>query len=227
MEKLWLAYKPWIIGGLGCLLALIVFVYHNHSATEKKQTAERVADVFTKKTSESTSSSAAAPNSAVSDPPKTVLVVDVKGAVVHPGIYRLQTGDRVADAIAEAGGFTQKADEDQINMALKVEDEMAIFIPKKGQKTQPQLSSGTPSGESAVASGGAASGSGEAAAPININEADAAGLQNLPGIGPAKAQAIIQYRTAHGPFKTVDDLNNVSGIGDKTLERIKPQAAVN
>lgn len=227
MKKLWLAYKPWIIGALGCLFALIVFVYHNHSVTEKKETTENAAAVFAKKTSKSTVSSTKTLNASTSDQQKTILVVDVKGAVIHPGVYRLQTGDRVGDAIAEAGGFAQKADQDQINMALKVQDEMAIFVPKKGQKTRPQLGNGTQSNTSETATEGAASDSGSAAAQININEADAAGLQNLPGIGPAKAQAIIQYRTAHGPFKRVDDLNNVSGIGDKTLERIKPQATVN
>jgi competence protein ComEA len=142
------------------------------------------------------------------------IMVDVKGQVARPGVYQSNTGERVIDVIGRAGGLTKQADQTQVNFAAHVEDAMVIYIPSKGEaeSTLPQ-----PTGSS----GAVSSGAGQKQGKININKADEQELQNLPGIGPAKAAAIIEFRNTSGPFKTIEDLKNISGIGDKTFEKLK------
>jgi len=146
------------------------------------------------------------------------IMVDVKGQIKRPGVYQANTGERVIDVISRAGGLTDKADQGMVNFAEHVKDEMIIYIPAKGEEglSSPITSSGNPS--SSVGS--------QNEAKININKADETELQNLPGIGPAKAAAIIEYRNTSGPFKTVEDLKNISGIGDKTFEKLKDLIAI-
>ncbi|RST73883.1 hypothetical protein D4T97_013510 [Siminovitchia acidinfaciens] len=145
------------------------------------------------------------------------VLVDVKGAVPVPGLYKMEEGDRVLDAIEQAGGLLDAADEKQVNFAQKVYDEMVIYIPEKGEPMEdiPQMAI-TPS-----------SGQGNGNGKVNINKADLSELQTLSGIGPAKAQAIIDYREQDGPFKQVEDLKNVSGIGEKTFEKLQESISVN
>ena len=133
----------------------------------------------------------------------TIVLVDVKGAVVTPGVYEVSANGRVKDVIQKAGGFLEEADQAQLNLAGKVIDEMMIYVPIKGETT--------------VAAGGVTAESGL----ISINKADLIELQELPGIGPAKAEAIIQYREENGPFSASEDLQNISGIGEKTFEKLK------
>jgi competence protein ComEA len=139
-----------------------------------------------------------------------ILKVDIKGAVKKPGVYEFRQGDRVTDVIGLAGGLSDGADSTQVNMAQLVEDEMVIYIPKAGEEAQAgQITSGG-------LSGGAAEGS-----LIDINKATLEDLQELPGIGPSKAAAIIAKRDELGSFKSIEDLKLVSGIGDKTFEKLK------
>lgn len=141
------------------------------------------------------------------------IMVDVKGQIKQPGVYQANTGERVIDIISRAGGLTDKADQGMVNFAERVEDEMIIYIPAKGEEG---LSSPASTGGNPAASIGS-----QKESKININKADETELQNLPGVGPAKAAAIVEYRNTSGPFKTVDDLKNISGIGDKTFEKLK------
>jgi competence protein ComEA len=141
------------------------------------------------------------------------IMVDVKGQVKQPGVYQSNTGERIVDVIGRAGGLTEQADQTQVNLAEHVQDAMIIYIPTKGEEG---VISPSPSGGS-VTPGETSQNQGK----ININKADEQEMQNLPGIGPAKAAAIIDYRNTGGPFKTVEDLKNVSGIGDKTFEKLK------
>lgn len=141
--------------------------------------------------------------------------VDVDGAVVSPGVYRLMDGARVAQAIDAAGGLTPEADVTALNRASKVVDGQKIYVPKVGE-------------QQAVAAGGGAddgavltSGANDMAGLVNINTASAAELQTLSGIGPSMAQSIIDERSKNGPFASVDDLMRVSGIGEKKLAKIK------
>jgi competence protein ComEA len=138
------------------------------------------------------------------------VIVDVAGWVEDPGVYQLAQGQRVVDALKEAGGARKGADLSSINLAAVLVDGSQILIPKKG------------AGSSTA--GGTAGGSGAAggAALVNINTADETQLETLNGIGPVLASSIVQYRTEHGPFNSVDDLDNVSGIGPATLEKLRP-----
>ena len=140
--------------------------------------------------------------------------VDVDGAVVRPGVYRLKDGARVSQAIDAAGGLTAEADVTGLNRASKITDGQKIYVPTVGEQ------------QAAAAVGGAdsaavASGAGSSSGLVNINTASAAELQTLSGIGPSMAQSIIDERTKNGAFASVDDLMRVSGIGEKKLAKIK------
>lgn len=143
------------------------------------------------------------------------IMVDVKGAVNYPGVYTLSEEQRIVDAVEAAGGYAANANPVLINHAQRLQDEMAIYVPKKGEdpaETMEQLIQASP------ATGFS---SGNTTGKININKAMEAELTQLPGIGPSKAGAIIQHRTEHGNFQVIDDLKKVTGIGDKTFEQLK------
>lgn len=169
---------------------------------------------------------AAAPQ-AQPEKPQTVMV-DVKGEVKKPGVYVANQSERVVDVIQRAGGLTEKADEKQVNLAAHVQDAAVLYIPAKGENPAsiPAASASGSGGVSAAPATGEGNSSSQAQTAININSADETELQNLPGIGPAKATAIIQYRNENGPFQKPEDLKNVTGIGDKTFEKLKDAITV-
>jgi competence protein ComEA len=156
--------------------------------------------------------------SAESSPVATALVVYVCGAVARPGVYHLPAGSRVTDLVDAAGGASPKADLSAVNLAGKLADGQQVIIPKHGQAPA--------AAAPAVAAPMAAPGVGPAGAVINLNTATATELDSLQGVGPSTAQKIIAYRTANGGFKSVDELKNVSGIGDAKFAAIKPYVTV-
>ncbi|MER2000699.1 MAG: helix-hairpin-helix domain-containing protein [Lysinibacillus sp.] len=149
------------------------------------------------------------------------IVVDVKGAVKHPGVYPLTTEHRIIDAIEAAGGYVADADTRFINHAQKLVDEFVIYVPKIGEEMEaPPV---------AVTSGPSSNTSNESKGDtdtVNLNTATESELMTLSGVGPSKAAAIIAYREENGPFQTIEDLKKVSGIGEKTFERLQPYIAV-
>ncbi|PLR93797.1 helix-hairpin-helix domain-containing protein [Bacillus sp. T33-2] len=148
-----------------------------------------------------------------------VVKADIKGAVLKPGVYVMKEGDRVIDLIETAGGLSETADAATVNFALHVKDEMAVYIPEKGEQSNiPQPVEGSLNGGT-----GTSGGTGK----IDLNKAEAADLETLPGIGPSKATAILEYRETNGPFKAIEDLKLISGIGDKTFEKLKDNISVN
>ena len=149
------------------------------------------------------------------------IFVHVAGEVKNPGMVELGANERVAKAIELAGGATENAQLDSINLAKKCEDGEQITVPSKVTAE----SSGTASSDSSSSQASSASSS-SSNGKVNINTADATGLQQISGIGPSKAQKIIAYREQNGKFKSVEDLTNVSGIGEKTLASIKDQICV-
>jgi competence protein ComEA len=130
------------------------------------------------------------------------LVVDVAGAVRRPGLYHLAEGTRIADAVAAAGGATGKADVTLVNLAAPLADGEQVLVPARGAA---ESAGATPS----------------ATAPVDLNTASAEQLDALPGVGPATAQKIIDYRQAHGPFRSIDELEGVPGIGPSKLAQLK------
>ncbi|MEW6524699.1 MAG: ComEA family DNA-binding protein [Bacillota bacterium] len=142
---------------------------------------------------------------AAPEPAPELIYVHVAGAVTRPGVYQLFLGSRVFHAVEAAGGGTEAAVLDTINLAALLTDGQRVHVPTREEAAA-----------AAAAQGG----------KININRADRYQLERLPGIGPALAAEIVNYRTRVGPFSSVDDLVRVSGIGEKTLERIRALVTV-
>ena len=150
-----------------------------------------------------------------------VITVHVAGAVKTPGVYRLRQGSRVVDGIAAAGGATSAANLDVINLATVLNEGEQLYVPKRGEK--PHTILGRPQSGSSTTTGGA----GSETQVININLASVVELEQLPGVGPATAKAIVAYREKNGAFQTVEDLLKVRGIGPAKLSEILPRARVN
>lgn len=152
------------------------------------------------------------------------VVVHVVGQVVRPGLVRLRQGMRVADAIRAAGGTKRGADVSALNLARLVVDGEQVRVPKRGEPP------GGPGGGADGGSGGSGptvGGGGSAAGGmVSLNTADAAGLDTLPGVGPVLAQRIIDWRAEHGRFTSVDELGEVSGIGDKLMAQLRPKVTL-
>lgn len=148
-------------------------------------------------------------------PSPAIVLVDVAGWVREPGVYEFSAGSRVVDAIEAAGGPKRGAALEQLNLAAPLADGTQILVSRRGSDpVVPQGVSGTGSG------GGVASGT------VNVNTASASELEALPGVGEVIAQRIIDYRTANGPFSSVDELLEVSGIGDATLASMRELVSV-
>ena len=157
------------------------------------------------------------------------IVVDVDGAVAHPGLYKLPPDSRVQAALAAAGGLSPQADAHRINRAAKLHDGQKLYVLSQGESTPPLAASSGQGCEGQActsAEGGLSGRDPEGQGLVNINTANAAQLTQLPGVGPAIAQKIIDYRTANGPFTSVDDLTKVPGIGAAKLAQIKSHARV-
>ena len=147
----------------------------------------------------------------------TDIVVHVAGEVVSPGVYELAPGSRMVDALEAAGGPTRNADVDAVNLAAPINDAEQVFVPRKG--TTPRRVSGgasTGTGQPVVKSDGL----------VNLNSASVAELDELPGIGPQTAQAIVDHRTRNGPFLAVEELLDVRGIGPSKLAALRERVRV-
>jgi competence protein ComEA len=152
------------------------------------------------------------PTAEPATPTPAAINVYVSGAVYKPDVYTLPLNSIVKDAIEAADGATDEADLDRINLATKLADQMQVYVPRKGEAEPPA----PPDGAAPAAT----------SEKININTASVEELDKLPGIGPAIAGAIIDYRTANGSFKQIEDINDVKGIGDALFEKIKEQITV-
>lgn len=144
------------------------------------------------------------------------VTVYVSGAINNPGIVTLNQGDRLSDAVDKLGGMTEDADFNQVNLAIKVEDEKHYIIPKIGEKIE------IPSEEKQESS----LENKENATKININSATIEELDTLPGVGEATANKILNYRSENGNFNSIEEIKNVNGIGDKKYEEIKDLISV-
>ena len=145
-------------------------------------------------------------------------VVDLKGAVKYPKVYRIAADERVDDLIQLAGGFTADADQRRVNLAAKLKDEEVVYVSKKGENSPEGVANTSDATDQPLTT--------SSAAKVNINTADLASLETLSGIGEKKAQDIIDYRTKNGNFQKLEDLGNVSGFGVKTLEKLKDSICI-
>ena len=146
----------------------------------------------------------------------TVIYVDVKGEVHHPGVYQMKAENRVKDLIEAAGGFTPLADDQKLNLAQLLEDQMVIVVPKKGEEVNSELDQAPTSQKKEVGKEG----------KVNINTATVEELKTLKGIGEKKAEAIIEYRKKNGSFKNKEELMKVRGIGKKLYESFQERVIV-
>lgn len=186
-----LAVKGAVIGGILLLLVGVGGLF-----SKKEEAVEDVTVVETTVLVEKTENSTTQ---------ETVIFVDIKGAVKNPGVYQMKSGDRVKDALDAAGGLTDEADSQKVNLAQRVEDQMVIVVPKVGEEAT-EIPSGVTSKEAAKDG------------KVNINTATVEELKTLKGVGEKKAEAIIEYRKKNGSFKTKEDLMKVRGIGKKLFE---------
>lgn len=148
-------------------------------------------------------------------PRSTRICVDVKGAVSRPGVYYLPKDARVKEAIDAAGGIKAEADMKQVNLAKQLQDQQVVYVPLPGE----QLPGGSMGTASLAESGGSKE-------KINLNSASKADLQKIDGVGDKKADKILEYRQQHGQFKSVDELKNINGFGEKTVAKMKDQLSV-
>jgi competence protein ComEA len=139
----------------------------------------------------------------------TNIVVDVKGEIISPGTYEFEEGKRIVDAIEKSGGLTNNADVNSINLSEKLVDEMVIYIPSKEEN----ISSFNNSKKEIIKE--------EKDSKISINTASITTLMTLKGIGQKKAESIVEYRQQHGPFKNIEEIKNISGIGNSIFDKIK------
>ena len=186
-----LSAKAAVIGGI-----LLILVGVGGLFSKKEESVEGTTVVETTMLVEKTE---------VSTTQETVIFVDIKGAVKNPGVYQMKVGDRVKDALEAAGGLTEEADSQKVNLAKRLEDQMVIVVPKVGEESEE-----IPTGETrkeATKEG-----------KVNINTATVEELKTLKGVGEKKAEAIIEYRKKNGSFQTKEDLMKVRGIGKKLFE---------
>ena len=147
------------------------------------------------------------------------MIIDVTGHVRRPGVYEFPAGSRVIDAIERAGGPRENAVLSALNLAAPLADGQQVVVPGPKDPVAPVV-------PGAPAVPGTPAASGASGALVNVNTADATALETLPGVGEVTAAAIIEHRTENGPFTSVDQLEDVSGIGPSTLEEIRPHVTV-
>ena len=186
-----LSAKAALIGGI-----LLILVGMGSLFSKKEESVEETTVVETTVLAEKTEASTTQ---------ETVIFVDIKGAVKNPGVYQMKVGDRVKDALDAAGGLTEEADSQKVNLAKRLEDQMVIVVPKVGEEAE-EIPAGETSKE-ATKEG-----------KVNINTATVEELKTLKGVGEKKAEAIIEYRKKNGSFQTKEDLMKVRGIGKKLFD---------
>ena len=205
---------------LALVIALIGVVIAGFMMLQREQKQENNIQQLMEQTSYSSSSttekSKQRSENDQGDKNEGMVTVDVKGAVKKPGVYQLKSSSRVHDALLKAGGMTDEADLKSINQAQKLVDEAVVYVAKVGENVVDVTTNTSASSATSQAKSGL----------VNLNTATEADFQTISGIGQKRAQDIIAYREANGKFKSVDDLKNVTGIGAKTLEKLKEYVTV-
>lgn len=228
----------WVILTFFVMGIVILFFLNTYSKSAKKESAKEETEelIFKEETEENTTKK---------DDQKENVFVDIKGAIANPGVYELEQNKKVIDVVNLAGGFLENANTQTINLAKKVTNEMVIIIytneeiklamtEKKSAKVIdntcvcPVLKNDACINKNETKKDVTTSNEQETTItePININTASASDFDKLPGIGASKAEAIVQYREKNGPFQKIEDLKEISGIGDALFEKIKDYITV-
>lgn len=254
IQQVWFLYRPYLLGifvvfltvsGLGIYGLSQLFQGSPYQANalvvkgEEESNSLSSEDSLSKKSAISSSALSGSASESTSEEAgeesetnansatKETWYVDIKGAIKVPQVVPVTPGMRVHDVVEMAGGVTAEADQSQVNLAQLVTDQMVIYVPKVGEEVSPSteaLVADSQVTESAISEGSEdTSSEGDL---VNINTADATILQTLSGIGEKRAADIINYRETNGLFETVDDLDQVSGIAEKTMEKLRPLITV-
>ena len=203
---------------VGAVLGGFFLIKGNHQP--QNQVAALSQEITSSSSSADEESEKIVPKAKVDEEESEQVTVDIKGAVKNPGVYELRAGARVHEAIQKAGGLTADAEAKSINQAQKLTDEAVVYVAKIGEEGADV----TQGGQHQAGASDSASASGGKSDKVNLNTATEA--ETISGIGQKRASDIIAYRESNGRFKSVDDLKKVSGIGDKTLEKLKEYVTV-
>ncbi len=217
MKELWYVHKSKVLIVVGVFVVFCFFIWSRLYVPAETQAEQQVS--YLMEAPDEDKEEAIEDVDVVMDtvhPKSEEVLIDIKGAVFQPGVYRMKEGERVIDAVEKAGGFLEDADTRKVNLASLLSDEMVIIVPHEGEEGE---------GEVLIISGSSPA-SDPVGGKININSASQDELTSLTGVGPAKALAIIDYRTDHGLFKTIEEIMNVTGIGEKSFEKIRDEITV-
>lgn len=201
LMDLWDKYKLQLIIAIGLVAGVLYYLAAGHQPAPTNTGIQAVAA-----SSSSSSSEQRSPR---------VVAVDVKGAVKRPGMYQLKSDSRVNEAVNAAGGALPSADLRQVNLAKQLTDQQMIYVPTQGEQVTAENSLSTSATSSASGDNN-----------INLNTATKEQLCQIPGIGEKKAELILQYRQEHGQFKTIDELKEINGFGEKTVTKLKEHLSV-
>lgn len=208
------------IGGLLCKGYLSDEVY---VLNEEENTSKNTEDTINKNdgAENSSSSNSNEDNKSEKDVGVKEITVYISGQVAKEGVVTLSSDKRLADAVEKLGGLTKNADTNNINLAMKLEDEKHYIIPKEGEVIQNNSDSTQVTSNKDNNSSNNATQSDSQGSKININTADLKQLDDIPGVGEATANKILSYRDENGEFKSIEEIKNVNGIGDKKFENMK------
>lgn len=191
-------------------LILLVFIYKSSDTQEEVLENEMLEELFAEEKSEEKPIEQV--EMASTEQADQQIIIDVKGAVQAPGVYQMEADSRVIDCIEKAGGFLVDAEQKSVNLAQRAEDQMVIYIPIQGEdmsEVEHLLPDKPVSQDSTKVS------------KVDLNKATKEELKTLNGIGDVKAESIIAYRETNGSFEKIEDIKNVSGIGEATFEKLR------
>lgn len=210
-------YKYYVFGGIVGILVLMGTIFLLFKPSGKNEAEFSFQEESTTVTNES--SKQVESTKQIKKEQNLDIFVDVKGAVKNPGMYEVQEAMRVWDVVGLAGGVKENADTKQVNFSQRISDQMVIYIPVQGEVLPEILKEVSNENNQDKETNSAMN-------KIDLNKASETELQTLTGVGGKKAQEIIRYREEKGGFKSIEDLKNISGIGEKTFEKLKNQITV-
>ncbi|BCU52455.1 ComEA family DNA-binding protein [Staphylococcus auricularis] len=223
----WLNKWKWfILIGVVCVILFMAFTWSHQDIDDApfESTALLQAENGTKQKSSPTYKQTQAEGYAKQNEKIEDIYVDIKGAVKHPNIYQMKISDRMKQLLDKAK-VNEDADLSTINLSEKLVDQKLIYIPKKGEADQPSNTATATTSTSGSAAGTPQTGTTDKP-QVNLNQATETELQTIPGIGPSKAKAIIEFRETQGSFSSIDQLKEVKGIGEKTFENLAPYLTI-
>lgn len=228
--------EKWKWLGLICIIGLIgFFLWQNYQVKQDDSwmlslNENRFERSLVLAESEKSSEAVTLSSDQLSQPQEPKLAVHIAGAIHKPGVYYLPQGSRVVDLVKVAQGVLKAADLNQVNLAQSLRDGQKVVIPLQQVASRTRSGNVTGGFPNAGAGGMSNSWSGtdgfSSGKKVNINAASKEELQTLSGVGPSRAETIIQYRTEHGPFRKLEDLMKISGIGEKTFTKLKDQISL-